>query len=570
MESRMLLSVSESLLPLKDLHAVILLRQSHRIVTVQTAPAVVPASQQTSAGTVPVLSPMQSAGTVVTGSPAATATVVKIVTQQTPSMSLRYSSGGTISNVPVLESTPVSSAAGPAQNSASQGSGVGDNESQESELTPQGMQRLPAMPWADEAEVSGTLQPAQSWMTFKIPVDSGTQYLKVTVSQLGPAGTSPIPALDQLYLVGPSGKVLTMLQGVAAYAQAPRQGVMIFLSAVPDNSMLLVRIIETTAQFVAPGTVQASASGLNVPFMMDVQRSDLAATGLPMNDAFQTVSTVGLASPLLIAYGNLAATTSAPTVSFSLDAPETDSVASVPTGMEPSAVAFPIAVGAPRLTTQVEGTAPGVSVGPLITRGSAPFRPPVGTVEGELTPSIDRNERAFDLTVIGSGAVLDAGILLGWTMNRSDGHGEDGQVDQATGTSAPVLALRGPGGLPVMVCSMRRASRRMTRSPCWRPSRYQEACQPPASRLQCCPQFQFSRPRIVSAASMNWPAQGFLKSTCSLMMAVGLTSGPLYPDLMMLCRTFLPRRTPLANSAGRSYARCKEPLRTLRRWFGLR
>ena len=49
----------------------------------------------------------------------------------------------------------------------------------------------------------------------------------------------------------------------------------------------------------------------------------------------------------------------------------------------------------------------------------------------------------------------------------------------------------------------------------------------------------------------------FLKAACGLMLGIGLTTGPLYPDLMALFRNFLPRRTPLANSPRRSGARRK-------------
>jgi len=134
-------------------------------------------------------------------------------------------------------------------------------------------------------------------------------------------------------------------------------------------------------------------------------------------------------------------------------APDPEAASSESTGMEPPAVA--IAAAGARLTTHVEVAAPGVSVGPLVTRGSAPLRPPLGTTPGEPTPSIDRNERAFDLAALGSGAEVDAELLLGLTTNRSDGNGEDTPVNPATRTTEPLIALRGPGGLPVMVSSVR-------------------------------------------------------------------------------------------------------------------
>ena len=48
-----------------------------------------------------------------------------------------------------------------------------------------------------------------------------------------------------------------------------------------------------------------------------------------------------------------------------------------------------------------------------------------------------------------------------------------------------------------------------------------------------------------------------LKAACGLMLGIGLTTGPLYPDLMALVRNFLPRRASLASLPRRSGARPK-------------
>jgi len=246
-------------------------------------------------------------------------------------------------------------------------------------------------------------------------------------------------------------------------------------------------------------------------------------------------------------------------------APDTEAASSESTGMEPPAVA--IAPAGARLTTQVEVAAPSVSVGPLVNRGSAPLRPLLGTTPCEPTPSIDRNERAFDLAALGSGAGLDAELLLGLTTNRSDGNGEDTPVDQATRTSGPLIALRGPGGLPVMVSSMRGQS-----------------LIDPAAVLATLPApenlpdpGQLARlPALAPLEASGALRRGdevactdFLKAACGLMLGIGFTTAPLYPDLLALVRNFRPRRTPLANSPRRSRARRKGPLRTFRRWLGL-
>jgi hypothetical protein len=228
-------------------------------------------------------------------------------------------------------------------------------------------------------------------------------------------------------------------------------------------------------------------------------------------------------------------------------APDPEAASSESTGMEPPAVA--IAAAGARLTTHVEVAAPGVSVGPLVTRGSAPLRPPLGTTPGEPTPSIDRNERAFDLAALGSGAEVDAELLLGLTTNRSDGNGEDTPVNPATRTTEPLIALRGPGGLPTLPApkNLPDPGQQLARLPALPPLDV-----PGALR------------RGDEVACID-----FLKAACGLMLGIGLTTGPLYPDLMALVRNFLPRRASLANAPRRSGARRKGPLRGFRRWLGL-
>ena len=300
---------------------------------------------------------------------------------------------------------------------------------------------------------------------------------------------------------------------------------------------------------------------------MDIQRTDLATSALPLYAVFPTVASVGLAGSLLIAYGNVAVPVSPPSLGSSGDAPDTEAASSESTGMEAPAVA--IAPAGARLTTQVEVAAPGVSVGPLVTRGSAPLRPLLGTTPGEPTPTIDRNERAFDLAALGSGAGVDAELLLGLTTNRSDGNGEDTPVNPATRTTEPLIALRGPGGLPVMVSSVRAGQSLTDPAAVLATLLAPENLPDPGQQLARLPALP---PLEVSGALRRGDevaCTDFLKAACGLMLGIGLTTGPLYPDLMALFRNFLPRRTPLANSPRRSGARRKGPFRSFRRWLGL-
>ena len=55
----------------------------------------------------------------------------------------------------------------------------------------------------------------------------------------------------------------------------------------------------------------------------------------------------------------------------------------------------------------------------------------------------------------------------------------------------------------------------------------------------------------------------FLTAACGLVLGVGLATGPLYPDLIALVKTCLPRRfRPVRNGRSR-------PARNLRSWLGI-
>ncbi len=414
-------------------------------------------------------------------------------------------------------------------------------------------------------EVFGTLQPSQAWMTYKIPVESGTKSLKVTINPLG-SQEGPVPELDQLYLVGPSGVILSMLKGAARYATGARQAMMILLSAVPDNSMLLVRIVETPPPTVAAVPPQASLAALNVPFSMDVQRSDLAISALPINAQFQTVAETGLMEPLLVAYTDVSATIYSRSPGTASDIRDMEEVSLELTGTASSTVAI-VAAGE-WVTTHVELSTPGISVGPLVSRGSAPLRPLLGTMAGEPTPSIDRNERAFDLAPLGSEGAVDAELLLSLTANRSDGNGEDFPVIPAARTPGPLIAMRGPGGLRMIVSSMRASQALIDSAAVLATLTAPESLRESAQQLAGLPAIQ---PIDIHDDSRGYDqgCSGFLKAACASMLAMGFTAGPLYPDLLALVRQANPRRISLANVPARSCAPRNGPLRRCRRWLGL-
>jgi len=566
----MLLSASDSLTTwMRQMPAVVVPRPPLEIASGQSGAKVTLSGQSSHNGAASRVSGQQLAISNATGSAGSTSQGVKIEPAPTPSISLKYSYSSTVSSSsPILVSTPVAPVpvSVPVPGPENLDSTVQDPQA--SELTPQGMEHLVALPWTDLLEVSGTLQPAQTWMTYKIPVGPTTQSLKVTVSPQAARAAPAVPKLDQLYLVGPSGALLTQLKGASAYAQGPSQDMTISLSAVPTGSELLFRIVESPGT-TAAGPLQQSPADPKVSFTMDVQRTELAQGTLPSSSTLlQTVAPVGSGGSLSIACGNLTVTVSPPSLAFPGNALDQQTAGLELTGTASSTVEA--ATAGARLATQVEMAAPGVSVGPLVSRGSAPLGPLLGTTQGEPTPSVDRNERAFDLAALGAGAGADPELLLGLAANQSDGIGEDAAVSEAHGTSEPLVSLRGPGGLPVAMTSIRGGQSLIDPAAVLATLPAQAVLPGTGEKIASLP----ALPPLEISGSVRLGGDelactDFLKAACGLMLGIGLTTGPLYPDLMALVRTCLPRRNFLTGRPRGSGAYRKGPLGSFRRWLGL-
>ena len=172
---------------------------------------------------------------------------------------------------------------------------------EDAELTPQGIQKLPALPVAGDVQVSGALGPGQTWATFKMPVGPSTQSLKVTVSHEETVPSPAIPALDQIYLVGPQGNLLAELKGASANFAGLRQDLTIALSGIPQGSQLVVRIVENLTVVSDSSVLQAALLG-NLAFKMEVLRTE-ATSPITSTSFSGTGAALNSVGPLLIGSG---------------------------------------------------------------------------------------------------------------------------------------------------------------------------------------------------------------------------------------------------------------------------
>ena len=217
-----------------------------------------------------------------------------------------------------------------------------------------------------------------------------------------------VPALDQLYLIGPSGGVLAELIGASADFQGDRQDVSVGLSHVASGSSLVVRIIEDplpTATVSGSTGLASAASPVQtgtgeVPFTMEVTRFELSGAGLGTQAPGLAIGVNNSAS-LPIGYTPLTSLLGPPgtsfgaisTTAFAINPPQAEML--LGNGTNPSVAAQPI--------EENPIVPPVVSVGPFVSRGAVPLGPLLATSPGDPTPALDRTERANDSVTLGPG-----------------------------------------------------------------------------------------------------------------------------------------------------------------------
>lgn len=423
------------------------------------------------------------------------------------------------------------------------------------ELTPSGLKSLPTLPMAEDVMIAGSLAPQQGWSSFKIPIDPATESLHVTVSH-DPTMTGPmVPALDQLYLVGPAGNLMLKLTGASALLQGTRQDIQISFSHIPNGSDLVLRIIEAptpTANGTAAATASTSATAMQpaaaatMPFTMEVVRSEWIGASLVSSALGQSfaggsaVSSIFGCAPLSTA---IVSSPSNPADLCTITKIGGPALADNLVGklLVPAAAAEPV--------EETPIAIPGVSLGPLVSRGSAPLGPPLGTTPGDPTPALNRDERAFDVSTSGSNAsgVGDSDLVtaLSARLEALDTEGTPlWQPGSAHGDGASFVSLRGPGGFPTLATTASRT--RADNDPEAILATVTTLSQPEVALEGTRSTVVGSATEFSSTTSVPVPtavSADYCTAACGLVLGISLTAGPLYPDLLTLLQAWLRRKS---------------------------
>ncbi|MGC8640207.1 MAG: hypothetical protein ACP5XB_10075 [Isosphaeraceae bacterium] len=480
--------------------------------------------------------------------------VTPLVPSSEPVITLQYNgnpSGTDTATEQLLISTPVGP--GVPENSNPPGTDPTNLTHENAELTSSGLEKLPTIPMMEDVTVSGDLAPRQPWSTYKIPVDRSTESLHVTVSHDPSLADPMVPALDQLYLVGPTGNLLAQLTGASAIFQGLRQDLRVGLSDVPLGSCLVVRIIEAPVATASPSSpssptaTSSTSSGASaiLPFTMEVVRSELSATSYVTGDLGQTFAGSPAIS-LPFGYAPISTTTLASWPSLSEPATAADTTG--PALPDNLAARTSAATSAAQAIEEPPVVIPGVSVGPLVSRGTAPLGPLLGTTPGDPTPALDRSERAFDVSTAGLNATLmgDSAYLTALTARLEAANAEGTPLWQPTsvrGDGASFVALRGPGGFPTLVTSA--GGTRAENDPAAILATVSVLSVPEYAAAATTGTHTLSTSEIRALDPHPAPdllPPDFFEATCGLILGISLTAGPLYPDLMAMVRNWLPSR----------------------------
>ncbi len=464
-----------------------------------------------------------------------------------PTISLHYSAGTGKTAVSVtLVSSPVSSTPDQRQFITSTSLDSADQAKEVFELTPRGIWQLPDIPSGLDVVVSGNLGPGQLFMTFRMQVGPQTGSLQLIISGSESPSAPVEPALDQLYLVSSNGTVLTELSGVSALAHGSQENMTIGLNEVPVGAQLLARVVESSNTTAALADASGSSTNQNIPFTLEVRRPNLSIG----TTAIVPVFSAGTADPiagLVSAFLGLLASTTFTTgeSSLAVNEPGTSTSGIADQLQTTDATVLTSSASLSQVASPIRTAMPGVSMGPLASRGSAPLGPSLGTTQEEPTPMVDRAERAFDLATTGSDAGADLEL-----SPQGDGSGRDdtgsGSRGDGFGSFADRLSrlvvVRNPGGLPILTGALKIEPSSVDRVSILASLAGEMGSLEDEHQLGLPADSRFQVIQPDPDLSGGAICTDFFTTASGLLLGIGLTSGPLYPDMITFVRHWLPRR----------------------------
>jgi hypothetical protein len=399
--------------------------------------------------------------------------------------------------------------------------------------------------------LEGTLSTTRSSVTVVVPVDTSTQALGFSVAAPSQSDPSQRLEVEQVSLVDEDGNTVAQFGPLLDPQTAgPPDAVTLALNHAPAGGSLIVQIaapLGGTGQTAAGLTIAGNTAGGTFAFVMDVQRLESNATGAAATGALTSSG------------GNLPTMRGTPigTLNWTSNSSSADSAtntsASTDIGPGDSAPAVIVNQGSQTPTGgEIAGSDapnPGdysgrIALGPLASRGAAPLGPNLATVMADPAPSLDRYERGLSQEIDEHDAQTGDGPVA--RSVQGDGLGEESAgIDQASPVEERGLregnfvAIAGLGAMPLKVSATTGATRVADLDALL-------AALPGASRgeaeravagdndVAVDPLLVSLTLPVSSSQHDRRVAPDYLTSACILALGMGLTAGPLIPDLLRL------------------------------------
>ncbi len=405
-------------------------------------------------------------------------------------------------------------------------------------VIPDHLDGLDEIPWQAEYTVEGWMDASRWQVAYRIPVGPGTNALRLAVHSER-TGSDGVPLIQWLCLVDSSGNMLDQITPESIEGGGGGPQLLVALEGAPEGSQLVVLLAMRDPQYpAAPGDGTGlggdGVEGEPPPlarsiFELNIQRDDPdppSTLGGGGEDAAGTFPAPPqpISAPLSPASGGIGILGSPQTSRLSLDELGRAEGGRNAAGLSASEFSW-TAVG-----RMVGGRSPSVYLGPLVSRGAGPLGPTLATSDDEPTQLIDREGLVVDEALDRIGTELDSRLLAG--LKHRDGSWADGAETSATGTRV----IPGAGGLPVLVSATPRAREQaevdaLTAN--LQSQSVEEALTAEAPRTPSVTDQGSEDVKIASA--------GIITRAASLVLGLGLATGPLYPDLVALARRKLAR-----------------------------
>lgn len=433
------------------------------------------------------------------------------------------------------------------------------------------------LPETRHVEVVGSLDEGHDYLTVQIPVGPTTRELGLSIQ--GETGTNAGqgPVLGQMSLVDRDGDTLARLGPIeGSPGSGPSDAVTLALDDVPVGGTLLVQIAApagVTGGMTSARTNASTASAWTLPFVMDVQRLESAASGTSAA-ASSLVGTIATSSQTRI--GALAGASDPQDQGSPEGGAEADAGAGnavVTTAIDPGE-----ATQAADESSGVETASPAdlsgrLATGPLAGRTAAALGPNLSSLMLDPAPAIDRHERALsqeiapdddDLT-----AVVDPSSSVG---DPDEDPGESG--GRSLSPRESVVSIAGIGPLPLKISAAGSGGRggelgALQAALADTPRRSDGLAGILAEdRVEDPILAALTRP--ASTDGDHRPNPDYLASACILALGMGLVTGPIIPDLLRLMPTRSSRWRAIRGMGAGPAADGGDRARRFGSWLGRR